>query len=178
MKSALLLTGLILVVSFSLLTYSRLGAFYFAKGSNSTLVLARPSPWILAVFAIGFSLFITFLIWRSTLGVKEFIILLFLLSCWLISGRVVGVFPDGRIVAGWFFIRTSVVDFRGRDEDHELYISHTAVLDSQRWEVEIRSHDQRATIFVGPVLKNKLLELLKERGFDIGREVREFGDGI
>ena len=166
-KLTLFLVALIVVVGVSSLTYSKLGVFNFAGGSDSTLRVVRSSPWIIAAVSFTLLAWLVFFIWHSQSGVAQLVILAVLLMMWIISGRVIGVFPDGRIVAGWFFFSTTVLDFRDHDEDHEFHVLHTQILPSSGWVVETRSHGQRARIFVGPILQNSLLGLLKERGFDV-----------
>ena len=161
------LIALIMVVGASYLMHSKLGVFNFAQGSDSDLNIVSAPLWLTAAISAGLLLFIAFLTWYSRVGVLHLILLAVLMFAWIINGRVVGVSTDGRILAGWFYVRTEFVNFREPDEDPEVYVSHMKILAHSRWQLEIQIREHRAKIFVGPILRNSLLGALKERGFKV-----------
>jgi hypothetical protein len=169
-KSILFLAAMITIFGVLFLTYSRLGAFSFAGGSDSTLRVVRSPALIIVAVSMGLSLYLAFLIYYSKPGIVEHIVLVLLPMIWIISGRAVGIFPDGRIVTGWFFFPDGRIDFRTHNTDHELYIARTQILINLGWILEIINEEQSAKVFVGPLLQNPLLKLLEEIGFGLTNE--------
>jgi hypothetical protein len=167
MKYISFVTAFVMIVGTAFLTYSKLGLFNFAQGSDSDLHIVRSSPWLTAVLSAGLLLFIAFLIWNPRLRVAGLIMVVVLILVWIINGRVVGMYSDGRIISGWFFVRTEVVNFREPDEDPEVYVSHMTIMAHSKWKVEIRSREHTVKMFVGPILHKSLLKSWKKRGYKV-----------
>jgi hypothetical protein len=166
-KILLFLTALIVVVGLSILTHSELGVFSFAQGSDSDLYIVRSSLWATAALSAALLLIIAFLIWYPRLRVAGLVMLAALIFVWTVNGRVMGVYSDGRIIAGWFCMRTEVVNFRELYEDPEVYVSHMTIMAHSKWNVEIRSREHKVKMFVGPILRKSLLKTWKEDGFKV-----------
>lgn len=167
MKCILLLIALIVVAGTAFLTYSKLGVFNFAQGSDSDLYIVRSSPWITVALSAALLLFFAFLMWYPKLRAAGLVMLAALTFVWIVNGRVLGLHADGRIIAGWFFVRTEFVDFREPDEDPEVYASHMTIMAHSKWKVEIRNRQHRVKMFIGPILQNSLVQTWKEYGFKV-----------
>ena len=167
MKIILFLAALILIVGFSSLTYSKFGIFNFTGGSHSTLHLVRSSSKVIAALSVILLTYLAFLLYYSKSGVAEIVILLFFIALWIVSGRAIGILPDGRIVTGWFLFATNTVDFRDHNEDPEIYIANTQILVRPGWLLEIQSDSQRTKVFVGPLISVSLLKILVESGYNV-----------
>lgn len=165
MTRAALLTLLVTIVALLFLSYSDLGRFLFAEGSDSLLILVRPALGAVIAVNVGILAWLLFLIWKGKVRLLEVGVLVFLLVVWILSSRVVGRFSDGRIIAGFWCFRTGTVDFREPNEDWESYAAHTEIDTSFRSILEVESHGQSARIFVGPLLDRRAVDLLTEAGF-------------
>ena len=167
MKLILLLLILLVILGVSILTYSSIGDFMFAGGSDSALTIIRTPRWVIIAILFVCIAWLAFCIWSPNLGIPQFFILIVLLLVWASSVRAVGLYPDSRVSVGWVFYITGVVDFREHNEDYDRHASHTQISYTLGGIIEITSHDHTAKIFVGPILQESVLKLLKERGYKV-----------
>ena len=160
----LVILFLIILNAISYLPYSRMGSFLFAGGSDSTLQLITPPFIMLSIVNFGFIIaFLYTLHFRPSFGLITVITLL--MTIWLLCGRVIGVFHDGRIISGYFFIPVKTIDFRDVSEDFENYITETEIRRSSNLIIEIKNGRSKESIFIGPVNINACNNLLKSIGF-------------
>lgn len=172
MKYILFFSVLTIIFGVSFLTYSRFGMFNFARGSDSTLRVVRSLSGIVALLSVIFVTYLFFLIWNSRFGIAEIIMLIALITLWIVSGRAIGILPDGQIVTGWFLFSTHTVDFRDHNEDPEIYMANTRIFPKSYYCIEIHSGNHRRKVFVGPFVQAPLIKIFKEVGFNV-----TMGDG-
>lgn len=149
----------------TLTTYSGFGRFLFAQGSDSGYLVVRPALWVACLVWLVTS-FALVAAWRatSTSGLVGIVAILCLV--WLASGRAVGVgFGFGyRVVAGYFFIRTTSFEPSVDSDEPQFEIEEV------RWPLEtvglvdLRSGDRRHRVFAGPLCAGSATSLL--RSFD------------
>lgn len=166
MKTVALVSVFVVALVVSVITYTAIGSFLFARGSDTDFAVARSgeriTALVLAALAGGPLLASRF---RSSPATALTVIVA--LSVWALSGRAVGLFGDGRIVAGWFFLRTTSVDLRQPGEDFEVYASRVRVVALPGWSIELRAAARSERLFVGPASWRSCIQLLSARGFKV-----------
>jgi len=85
-------------------------------------------------------------------------------AVWVLSGRVVSIFPDGRLGRGWFYVETARVNLCPDSGDCEVtYYYDTQVETLAGWRVRVSNAHVNETFFVGPLLLPRVVRLLKAR---------------
>ena len=158
---------LLIMIGIVLISYSRLGMFMIAGGSDSTLAIIRSPKWIVIVLSILCITLLFICLWYSKY--KYILLSIFFVSLivWGVTGRIIGLYPDGRIITGWYFIVIDEIDFRDYEEDYEYHASHTSITPYMRWFIEVDSQNHRKILFIGPLLKSSILKLFKDRGYKV-----------
>lgn len=166
MKLLLLITS-ILVAGNSFLGYAGLGEFWFAKGSSSTLLIARAPIWAAAAACTVVLIALGAIVLHRELRLPVLVILPFVVGGWIATSRVIGMHSDGRIIAGWFWFSTNTIDLREPEEDPDTHVSHTQIVVESCNVLKFHSHEQSASVYVGPLLMNSVVAMLRGRGFHI-----------
>jgi len=148
----LILTGLSLFPNYS--------SFLFAGGSDVLMEYAMSGFWVQTLFA---TLYLVTLIipYRSLEKNKKFL-LVALFSLWFLSGRIVSIFPDGRISTGWFYIETDKVNICENSIDCEKTVYYDTRLEKlSLWRIRIQNDKIDVVVFTGPFISSKSLNMLK-----------------
>jgi hypothetical protein len=100
-----MITKLLLVLVLMMMAITSIGlvpsfaSFIFAGGSDELLHPVSGNMLIQFLLVFCFAAFI--LIYRAKSKLRAALLIIFFIL-WVLSGRVVGLFPDGRLSAGWF----------------------------------------------------------------------------
>lgn len=90
-----------------------------------------------------------------------FLIITFLL--WFLSGRMIGILPDGRLSTGWFYMETGRVDLCDHKTDCETVMAQqTKIQKLFFWRIRVKNKTTDQIIFVGPMLWNNALKVFHE----------------
>jgi hypothetical protein len=146
-----------------------LSRFLFASGSDVLMDLIYPQLYYSVILVILFA----FLVFYYN-NFKKVTLYNFALSItfffWLLSGRTVAFFPDGRLISGWFYFETNRVDICKNDIDCEkIYYYDTSYQNKFFFFYRIKNKEIETKIFVGPFLVEKT-ETLFYQNFANGRK--------
>ncbi len=148
------------------LTYNRIGAFIFAGGSDSVLQVVRTPLWISALisFVLVISLIYSIYSIEWNIGQRAFLSILFI--AWILNGQTIGVYPDGRIMIGWYFFPINITNTLKPNENPEQYVSIISVKTKNFFTLEFKNENDLTTIFVNPWLQSPLMKILIGLGFN------------
>lgn len=156
------LVGLISISLSILGLFENFSGFIFAKGSTSTMVKIATSSWQLKMcLALLLPILLTIFLKFK----KKMYLLLFslILIIWIIAGRTVGfvTFPDGKIITGWFHIGMNDFNLCDHSIDCETQIDYkTSINKLPFWRIQIKNDLVDKTIFIGPIVWNKTVQVL------------------
>ncbi len=82
----------------------------------------------------------------------------FLFIVWLLNGRTIALFPNGKLLCGWYYIETERLYICDNDiEDCEaVFYYDTKYRKENFWNHSIKTKKKEITIFVGPFISNKV----------------------
>lgn len=80
------------------------------------------------------------------------------------NGSMIAIFPDGRLISGWFYIETGNVDIckSGIDCDRVFYYE-TRYKRSRLWTYAVSNNEINTKIFVGPIITNQVNTMFKKK---------------
>jgi hypothetical protein len=162
MRKLLIIVAVLMSLITALGLSENVGTMIFAGGSDSLLSIAVPDLFLRIVFLLVFVA--TALLFKQfTEKNNAYIILVLFFSFWVLSGRMVGTFPDGRLISGWFYIPIKEVDLCKDDADCDKsnYARYTK---QSFWLYNVKNKEVDVLIFAGPFLDRKL-ERLFDRKF-------------
>jgi hypothetical protein len=162
----LLITVAVLMSLITLLGLSEnLGTMIFAGGSDALMSLAAPGLFLRMIFLL---VFVAAVLTYNHFEDKNaaYIILVLFFSFWVLSGRMVATFPDGRLITGWFYIPVKTVDLCKDDADCDKpgYARYTK---QWLWMYNVKNRETDVMIFAGPFLDRKLERLLDQKFFGL-----------
>ncbi|HEY1814523.1 MAG TPA: hypothetical protein VGG74_19355 [Kofleriaceae bacterium] len=164
MTKALLLAGAVVMGALSFIGYTHVGLFWIAGGSDALFRVARLTGgeavvvYVCVMFAAALCALRLRHRWLSRIG------LVLLLLFWGICGRWVGVFADGRTSAGWYVFETQTITLNVPEEDWDLFFASTTWERTPLGCLRLVHNERNASMFVGPIVMNRTLDLLKESG--------------
>lgn len=134
-----------------------------SKDDSHTLAIFADSPvWVSLLFVCILILLIIFWKKKHLVRVRNGIALV-CFFLWLLSGRVIGVYHDGKIITGWFCFRTEqiIVCNYNEQEDCENTLFKTEVVEKSLWRAEVRNKYGTNTVFLGPFCWREGIKVLK-----------------
>jgi hypothetical protein len=131
-----------------------------AGGSiGSIMIMITIRAAISTVLLVAFVLMSYFYFKKKVKAV--FLILTFLL--WFVSGRMIGILPDGRLSTGWFYMETDRIDLCDHKTDCETVMAQqTKIQKLLFWRIRVKNKTTDQIIFVGPMLWNNALKVFHE----------------
>jgi hypothetical protein len=138
------------------------GNFIFAGGSDILMTIV--TSHFLTSITLAVSFFATVLIYKKKRRVLFTLLLTLIFLLWLLSGRMIALFPDGRLISGWFYIETNRTDICKTDIDCEkLFYYDTKFEKLSFWRLRIANSETNTTVFTGPFIwKNAIRLFVKE----------------
>lgn len=135
-------------------------SFLFARGSDGLMQMKSAPFWIQFLLILCF--IIVAFAFKGKSRVKTYLLpILFIL--WILSGRVVGLFPDGRLSTGWFYVETARLNICKNSNDCEkVYYYETEVQPLALWRIRIKNKEINKVIFVGPAIWSGTLKMFKK----------------
>jgi hypothetical protein len=109
-------------------------------------------------------LFMLIYFWKRLKSVV--LILFFIFSLWLISGRTLAFkyHPTGRIIIGWYYIQTDMFNLCKENQDYEKILSkETEIRELNFWRLNFKNKDVDKTIFIGPFVWNETREIFNKK---------------
>lgn len=127
------------------------GNFIFVGGSDMLMSLVSSNFLVSITFGIAFFIIVFFYQKARRKVVIPLLILIFLL--WFLSGRMIALFPDGRIITGWFYIQTNRSDICRTDIDCEKVFRYDTRLEKLSvWRLRVSNSEIDVQIFTGPFI--------------------------
>jgi hypothetical protein len=160
--------AIILFVLMTLLTavslFPSFNRFFFAGGSTESLMELVTSNFyiqailLLACGYLGYRLLKNF-------DVKILILLICIFLMWVMSGRTIGVFSDGKIKTGWFYFATNELNLCVDDKaDCQTVTDYQTKIEKKFfWFVEIKNTQVNKNIFIGAVIWYTGTKMLSEK---------------
>ena len=163
------------IILFSVMTlltvvtlFSNFNKSFFAGGSEALMKITTPNFFlqILLLLICGF-------LWHKLLrnfNVTIFVLCISVFMLWLMSGRTIGVFPDGKIKTGWFYFATNEINVCVDDKaDCESVTDYQTTAEKMFfWRVRIKNKQINQRIFIGPFVWSSASKMLQE-GFGAGK---------
>jgi hypothetical protein len=131
-----------------------------AGGSiGSIMIMITIRAAISTVLLVAFVLMSYFYFKKKVKAV--FLILTFLL--WFVSGRMIGILPDGRLSTGWFYMETDRIDLCDHKTDCETVMAQQTKIQKLIFlSIRLKNKTTDQIIFVGPMLWNNALKVFHE----------------
>lgn len=153
---------MILLTAVSL--FSNFNRIFFAGGSTESLMeFVTSNFYIQAVLLLvcgylGYRLLKNF-------DVKVLVLLILFFLLWVMSGRTIGVFPDGKIKTGWFYFATSELNvcIDNKTDCQTVTDYQTKVEKKFFWFVQIKNKQVSKNIFIGAVVWYPGTKMLSEK---------------
>ena len=159
-KLVTLVLFLIIMVFLTIVGYYSNELTGLGNGSIDTFAI------IIKMTAVFPSLFLACCIILSYFYVKNNLKLIFLVmafSLWVLSGRMICIWPDGRLSAGWYCIETERFYLCEKQSDCETVMAQQTKLQKLFfWRVRVKNTTTDQIIFVGPMLWNNAIKVLHE----------------
>jgi hypothetical protein len=150
--------GAITMVGF----FPSFSAFIFANGSDVLMNFAFPSVWLQVSLVLIFG--VPLFMFRGKLLKRLYPALALVFVFWIFSGRTFGIFPDGRIVTGWFYVGFDQIEVCRNSTDCEKTLYYETSIESLKpWRIRIRNKEINSTIFIGPVIWSNTLHILSQK---------------
>lgn len=162
MKVFFFIISLLMLLLTGLRLWPSTGNFIFAGGSDMLMSIVASNFFISITFAVIFFITVFFYKKKKRPLVTSLLTVIFLL--WFLSGRMIALFPDGRLLSGWFYIQTNRTDICRTDIDCEkVFYYDTKFEKLSFWKLRIVNKEANATIFTGPfVWRNTIKLFVKE----------------
>jgi hypothetical protein len=137
--------------------------FFFASGSDGLMSLVT-SKIYLRIFLLIF--FISMIIFYKRFNQKiiYFIILLVTFFVWCWSGVMIAIFPNGKLLSGWYYFEIKKVDLCKSDIDCEkVFYYETSFKRKSFWTYQIGNKEVKVNIITSPFIEPELDELLRSK---------------
>lgn len=158
MKYIIYLSSFIALLISAMGFFPSFSKFIFAGGSDSLMNIITSS--ILIRVFLAFILFIYIILYAQTLKKTIIPIIILTFTIWLFSGRMIAIFPYGRMSSGWFYMETNRINICNDNEDCEkVYYYETKVYKLNLWRIRLKNKNIDKIIFVGPFIWYKTLHL-------------------
>ena len=142
---------------------SGLTRFFFASGSDGLMRLIESDLYIRIILLVLFFLLV-FLIKKWKWKIFYYPAMSIVFGLWLLSGRMIALFPDGRLISGWFYMETSRVDICKDVADCEKTLYYETSYRSEfLWKYRIKNKELDFTIFASPFIKIKIEKLFSQQ---------------
>lgn len=155
----------VLFVGMLLLTYlgnSAIRRILFSDSSADYMLTAEQAPAALQVLWLSLA---GVLLYRCAQRLEAKRVLLFALVglCWGLSGRTVGIMlsPEGKVYAGWFYLRTDRFRVCPSESECEATIYQTTAEPLPFWRVRIKNAHFSRVLFIGPMNWTPTLTMLQ-----------------
>lgn len=146
-----------LAISF-LIFFKSVTILFTRESADYLSVISNVNQWFSVLFFIGY-LFLTISIYKKfSYSASAVILLLFCL--WLLNGRVMAfkAFPEGRVIAGWYYVETKRFNLCPTGFDCESIIFKESKVDKLSfWRIRISNKQVDEIIFVGPFTWNECI---------------------
>ena len=132
--------------------------FFFAGGSDFLMTTIATNSWVQIFLVLIFTL--TLFKSKTKSRIKfYFRILVFII--WLMSGRTIYVFPNGKIGLGWFFVETNrfYICSEG-DKNCDDTVTECKISEKALFLVKIQTIDKENVFYVGPFIYGKTIHSL------------------
>ena len=131
--------------------------FIFAGGSDGLMNIVSANIWFQIIVVSSFLLSI----YKYNKTMNAILILIFFL--WCISGRMVSLFPDGRLSSGWFYLETDRINICKNEEIDcdRIFFYETEIEELPFWRLRIKNKNINSVIFIGPVIWSNTLSLFR-----------------
>ncbi|MGZ3777712.1 MAG: hypothetical protein ACXVIY_10050 [Mucilaginibacter sp.] len=155
-----------LMLTITLAYFSPANKFVFGRNSaDYMLKLAAVSvvwPIALLVLYLLFAWFYHRKPNRTRLALVTTVVLL-----WFLCGRMVGtlLWPEGKVITGWYYIPTYDFKLCGGDTDCETVVYYQTHIEKLAfWRLRIKNRNVDQTVFAGPFIWNQIPEVFSEIG--------------
>lgn len=149
----LLLTLLTFVEDIKLLfTYE--SAIYLSDISNINIFLS--------MFFLCINIFLLIYFRKRLKLISPFFF--FVCILWLFSGRTLAYkyHPTGRVIIGWYYIKTEIFHLCTPSQDYEKILSkETTIKELSFWRMNFKNRNIDKTIFIGPFIWSEAKEIFK-----------------
>ncbi|WP_300601842.1 hypothetical protein [Niabella sp.] len=162
MRTFLLFIILIMLLTVMLGFSPGTARFLFAGGSDGLMELVTSSLVLRVVIVALFCLSVMVYILQK----KKKIFLLFpvvFFILWIISGKMIAIFPDGRLRSGWFFMEIRSVNIcEGQADCEQVSYYETTVTALSFYRIRVKNNTVDAVILTTPFIRENVLKLLRE----------------
>ena len=137
-------------------------SFNFSNGSDSVMDLSVSNIWIKVLLIVILGMLLLKYLQKKN---YKFLSLIFIiLPIWILSGRTVGIFPDGRLNIGWFYIKTDRINLCHPNDDCEkIFYNNTKIEELPFWRIKIENKNINQIIFVGPFIWNQTRKMFETK---------------
>jgi hypothetical protein len=130
---------------------SGLSRFLFANGSDSLMTLVESRLYIRVLLLIAFIITIAAQLNHCKKIYSLFATGIFFL--WLLSGRMIALFPDGSIITGWYYMQTNKKSICSKHADCEkVFYYETKYQKLFLWRYNITNQQTNISLFAGPFI--------------------------
>lgn len=137
-------------------------SFIFAGGSDGLMDMVSANPIFQTSCIIIFGTVL--IVGKHKYKKYAYLFLALLFFIWILSGRVIALFPDGRISTGWFYLETNRINICKDEIDcDKIYYYETEIDKLPLWRIKIKNKRNDAIVFIGPIVWQKTIELFKKK---------------
>lgn len=135
------------------------GTFFLAGGSDVLMSYASTDLFVRLLFWLAFVVCV--ILFDKFLSKKlSPVLLVIFFTLWVLSGRMIAIFPDGRLVGGWFYIATETANLCKDATDCEMVLyNETSYTRKPLWCISVKNKEMSVVKFVGPFIENEVSHL-------------------
>jgi len=160
----ILYTVAFLMIAITALGFSTdFGEMSLASGSDILMSYASTDIFLRLFFLVAFVMSVIFL---KKFGNKILatLTLIILFALWFLSGRMIAIFPDGRLVGGWFYFPTETTELCKSSKDCEITLHYeTSYTRESFWFYRVKNKEVEIVKFAGPFIANDVDNLLARK---------------
>lgn len=155
---------------FTLLGFEKgLSRLFMASGSDDVMQLVSSNLYVRVAFLMIFIILVVYGIFKRKQHKFYYPIMFVVFGLWLLSGRMVALFPDGRLIYGWYYFEAGEINICSHGVDCEkVYAYETDYGRRFLWRYRIMNNSISETIFTGPFIVNEVDSLFSHSFLRLG----------
>jgi hypothetical protein len=136
--------------------------FIFAGGSDGLMDMISVNSFFQTSIILIFGAIL--IVNKSKLRKYTYFLLMLVFLLWSLSGRMIALFPDGRLSSGWFYIETNRINICKDEIDcDKIFYYETEIEKLPLWRIKIKNKRTDNVVFIGPMVWKKTIELFKKK---------------
>jgi hypothetical protein len=139
-----------------------LSRMFIASGSDCLMDLVATNVYLSISF---FLLFLVFLFFKKQITNKFIFNILIITTffLWFWSGFMVAIFPEGKVISGWYYFEFNRIELCENDPDYEKILYYETTYEKEYiWTYKIKNKKIETRILRSPFIKMELESSLSE----------------